>query len=67
MIKLQLLAIQIQTDMQELLSDIDNRTITNGVMIEELKRMNLKLKEWSIEANKIMDEFEKANSTVCVS
>ena len=61
MTKLEILNAQIQTDIKELEKDIEVGMATDDIT-KELKRINEKIKEWSKEANRIMDEAKAIDS-----
>ena len=54
--KLEILAVQIQTDINDALSGLRLGVIGTEEMIKELVKINIKIKTWGKEANAIMDE-----------
>ena len=57
--KLQILSIQIQSDIQSLTDDVDKGLVDARTWAEEVKRIGEKIRQWSVEALKMIEKIGK--------
>lgn len=54
--KIETIAIQLITDHEDLIRDVDGGLYGQEEIVKQLKRINEKMKEWKKEADRIIDE-----------
>ena len=57
--KLQILSIQIQSDIQALTNDVDKGLVDTKTWTEEVERIGEKIRQWSVEALIIIKKIKK--------